>query len=356
MSKEKTKILKFNRTLPPDEISMFCGQVALILKSGIQLHDGMDTLCEGIEDDKAKEIFSKVSEVVSDTGSLHEALKTTGIFPEYMVNMVLIGEEAGKLEEVMESLALYYDNENIIKKSIHTAITYPIVLICMMAVVLTVLITRVMPLFEEIFTNLGTEMSATGKMVMNFGINFGKVTLIIIVAVLIIALCIYAAVAFTGNKHKVREVVQKLPFLKKLNKTITSARLSSVLAMMLSSGFELEKALELAPGVVTDRITKQKIKECAKMVQDGTSFVEAIAKIKVFPALHTRMINVGFKAGQLDEVMKRLSKLYEDEVNDEIAKVVSFIEPTMVAFLSVIIGGILISIMLPLASIMSSIG
>lgn len=356
MSKEKTKILKFNRTLPPDEISMFCGQVALILKSGIQLHDGMDTLCEGIEDSKAKEIFSQVSEVVSETGSLHEALKTAGIFPEYMVNMVLIGEEAGKLEEVMESLTLYYENENVIKKSIHTAITYPIVLVCMMAVVLSVLITRVMPLFEEIFTNLGTEMSATGKMVMNFGINFGKVTLIIIVAILLIALCLYAVVTFTGNQHKVREYVQKLPFLKKLNRTITSARLSSVLAMMLSSGFELEKALELAPGVVTDRITKQKIKECAHMVQEGTSFVEAITKIKVFPALHTRMINVGFKAGQLDEVMKRLSKLYEDEVNDEIAKVVSFIEPTMVAFLSVIIGGILISIMLPLASIMSSIG
>ncbi|MBE5948708.1 MAG: type II secretion system F family protein [Lachnospiraceae bacterium] len=347
---------KLKKTLPPDEISMFCEQVALILKSGIQLHDGMDTLCEGIEDEKAKKIFSEVSEVVSETGSLHKGLETVGIFPEYMVNMVLIGEEAGKLEEVMESLSLYYENENTIKKSIYTAISYPILLVCMMAVVLTVLITRVMPLFEEIFKNLGTEMSGTGKMIMGFGINFGKITLIVIVAVLVIALLIYLIVAFTGNGHKVREVVQKLPFLKKLNKTITSARLSSVLAMMLSSGLELEKALELAPGVVSDRLTKQKLKDCSVMVQEGTSFVEAITKIKVFPALHTRMINVGFKAGQLDGVMKRLSKLYEDEVNDEIAKVVSFIEPTMVAFLSVIIGGILISIMLPLASIMSSIG
>ena len=189
-----SKFFKLNRTLPPDEISMFCEQVALILKSGIQLHDGMDTLCEGIEDKKAKEIFSKVSDVVSETGSLHEALKEAEIFPEYMVNMVLIGEEAGKLEEVMESLSLYYENENIIKKSIHTAISYPIVLVCMMAVVLSVLITRVMPLFEEIFKNLGTEMSATGKMVMNFGINFGKVTLIVIVAVLIIALCIFFSI------------------------------------------------------------------------------------------------------------------------------------------------------------------
>lgn len=356
MAKKGTKILKFNKALPPDEISMFCGQVALILKSGIQLHDGMDTLCEGIEDAGAKKIFSTVSEVVSETGSLYEGLKAAAIFPEYMVNMVHIGEEAGKLEEVMDSLSLYYENENVIKKSIHTAISYPIILVCMMAVVLSVLITRVMPLFEEIFLNLGTEMSGTGKMIMNFGINFGKVTLFVIVGILVIALLIYAIVTFTDSKHKVREFAQKLPFLKKLNKTITSARLSSVLAMMLSSGFELEKALELAPEVVTDRITKKKLNECAVMVQEGTSFVEAITSIKVFPDLHTRMINVGFKAGQLDSVMKRLSKLYEEEVNDEIAKVVSFIEPTMVAFLSIIIGGILISIMLPLASIMSSIG
>ena len=86
------KFLKLKKTLPPDEISMFCEQVALILKSGIQLHDGMDTLCEGIEDEKAKKLFSQVSEVVSESGSLHKGLEAVGIFPDYMVNMVLIGE------------------------------------------------------------------------------------------------------------------------------------------------------------------------------------------------------------------------------------------------------------------------
>ena len=356
MEREEVMVKKRRKSLPADEISMFCGQVALILKSGIPLHDGMATLCDGIEDEAAKSVFKRISDSVYDTGSLHEALKDAGIFPDYMVSMVLIGEEAGKLEEVMESLSLYYENENNVKRSVQTAITYPIVLIVMMGVVLSALITRVMPLFEEVFNNLGTEMSATGKMFMNFGLTFGKVTLSVIAAVLVVILALYIYTAITGKSERLKALAVKMPLLKKLSGKLTTARLASVLAMMLSSGLDLDKALSLAPEIVSDSLTKEKVKKCAGLMREGSSFVDAVTQMKIFPTLHTRMINVGFKAGQLDSVMKRLAKLYEEEVNEEVSKLISFIEPAMVAVLSVIIGGILISVMLPLASIMSSIG
>ena len=126
--------------------------------------------------------------------------------------------------------------------------------------------------------------------------------------------------------------------------------------MMLSSGYELEHALEMAPDIVSDSLAKAKIEECGELVKDGVAFPEALTRIQLFSLLHARMIHVGFKAGQMDSVMQRLAKIYEEEVNEAIARLVSFIEPTLVAVLSVVIGGILVSVMLPLASIMSSIG
>ncbi|NLZ81554.1 MAG: type II secretion system F family protein [Clostridiales bacterium] len=347
---------KKRKYLPAGETALFCTQISLVLRAGIPLHDGIETLYESAEGLSAQKVFKDISILVGKSGSLYDALKKVDIFPPYMVNMIHIGEEVGKLDDVLVSLSEYYEREDKIRKSIRSAIFYPLILIIMMAVVVTVLITKVIPVFEQIYQNLGTEMSAAGKAIMNLGSNSGKVVLILVIVILLILIFMMIFSRTNQGADKLRNFIGKLPFLKSLNQKIASGRFVSVLSMMISSGYELEKSLEMAPDIVEDKITKEKIVECGNLLREGVSFPDALAMIDIFSPLYNRMIYVGFKAGQLDSVMERLTRLYEEEVDDTITKLVSFIEPTLVAILSIIIGGILISVMLPLTSIMSSIG
>ncbi|MBE5939092.1 MAG: type II secretion system F family protein [Lachnospiraceae bacterium] len=343
-----------NNQLSAGETSIFCSQVALIVKAGIPLYDGMGTLVDSCENDDAKEAFKKISDKVVETGSLYMAVKEVGFFPEYMVGMIKIGEETGNLDDVLSSLSVYYEREEKIKNSIKSAVTYPLLLVAMMAAVILMLVVKVLPVFEGIYESLGTEVSETGKFFMAFGKVFGYGTLIcvmLIVVALIVAFVIYLV---SGGKV-LKNIIFKLPVLKKLNDKITSGRFASVMSMMLGSGYSIEKAIEIAPEIVTDEDAKKKIEKFGQLISEGKSFPEALMEINMFTGLQNRMINVAFKAGQLDSVMNKLSVAYEDEIDDAIDKLVSFIEPTLVAIISIIIGGILISVMLPLASILSSI-
>ncbi len=350
-----SKIENKQKYLPADETAIFCRQVSLILEAGIPLYDGMETLAESVSDSSAKEEFLKISKAVTESGSLYQAVKQAGFFPEYMVNMINIGEETGKLDDVLKSLAIYYEREAGVKKSLKSAISYPLVLIGMMSAVVLFLVIRIMPVFQDIFKNLGSDMTATGKNIMNTATVAGYVILFIVLIVLVIVLAV-VIINHLGYGEKLKEFAFKIPGLDKVSLKLSAAKFSSVLAMMLSSGYSLEKSLELAPTIVNDSAAKAQIKRCEELVKSGMNFPEALMEICLFSGLQNRMISVGFKAGQLDTVMNRLAKEYNEEVDDTIEKLVGVIEPTLVAIMSLIIGGILLSVMLPLANIMSQIG
>lgn len=344
-----------NGILPAGEVATFCRQMSLIMEAGIPIYDGIESLVESVEDDKAREAFLDIEEVIKKTGSLYKAVEEVGFFPGYMVNMIRIGEETGKLDDILKSLSVYYEREDRTKKTIKSAVSYPIILVCMMSAVILVLVTKVMPIFEDIFLNLGTNMSKTGAGIMNLGFVIGNVALIIIAVVLLV---IIAAVVLKkmGKQNTLLKIARVVPGVKKLGRNMASGKFAEVMGMMLSSGYSLEKALELAPDIVEDEDVKAKIQECGKLVKEGVSFPDALSKIDMFTKMQSRIVSVGFKAGRLDSVMEKISAEYDEAVEDGIDKTVGYIEPCLVAVLSLVIGGILISVMLPLATIMSSIG
>ena len=351
----KNKKSKRNIELSAEELALFCDQVSLILEAGIPLYDGFETLAKEAENDNAREIFEGISKSLLKQGSLYYAIKDIDIFPKYMVNMINIGEETGKLDDVLKSLNTYYTKADRTKKAIKAAISYPIVLLCMMSAVAVLIVTRILPIFEEIFKNLGTDMSSNGRAIMSMAKTLGYIVFGVTVVILVIVIAIYFIVKL-GYGNKVLKVFGKLPFIKKISMKMSSASFSSVMSMMLSSGYSLEKALELAPEIVSEEYTKEKIVKCQKLVAEGKDISESLTEIEIFDGITNRMIGVGYKAGALDSVMKKISDKYEEEATESIEKIVSVIEPTLVAIMSIIIGGILIAVMLPLANIMSSIG
>ncbi len=342
--------------LPSLEISLFCDQVVLILESGIPLHDGMEALYHNYQNTKYAVRFQMLADGIENNQTFYDSLVSLDIFPPYMVNMVRIGERTGKLEAVMQSLADYYRKEDTLRKMVKNAVMYPMLLVAMMAVVITVLLWKVLPIFNEIYKNLGTELYTSSESLMRIGNIIGKV--IIALIGLLILLILISAVFLESKKRE-----RYLDFLgnifgpiRRLREKIAAERFASSVSMMIASGFHIEEAIELAPSIISNPQFLKKLDILRELSAQNISFADAVERAQIFESLHSKMIRVGAAAGQMDTVMLQISDIYQDEIDTGIARLVNMIEPACVAVLSVFIGGILLAVMLPLVGIIASLG
>lgn len=346
---------KKNR-LPAVEVSLFCRQAAMILQSGIPLYDGIEVMYRNYKETEYGEAFRVIYEGVRSGGTLYEGVKAAGFFPDYMVNMVRVGEMAGKLDDVLESLGGYYEKEDRLRSAIKSAVVYPLVLVVMMAVVISILVIKVLPVFSEVFRSMGTGLTGTSAALLAGGVVIGRVVLVVVMAGLLGALALYLMWR-TGGREKVLALGSRLlPPIRVLRQKQTAQRFAAVTSMVMASGYSLESALELIPDLLPDARNAKKARVCtAAMAQNG-DFAAAVEQAELFSPLYLKMIRVGVEAGRTDQVLDRVARIYETEVEEGIQGLVSWIEPALVGILTLAIGGILLSVMLPLVSIMASIG
>jgi len=343
------------RILTPAELSVFCAQIAMMLSSGLALYDGAEALARSHRGSAAGEIYESVSRGVTATGSLHEALKADGRWPNYLVEMTAVGERTGRLEEIMDGLAKYYDREGRIRRAIAGAVTYPMVLGGMMLLIVAVMLTLVLPVFRRVLANMGLEAAAEGGGLMRAGAAIGWAVLILVGAALIAA-AVCCILMKTGAREKVLAALRRLfPAVNKISGRLAASRAASVLSIMLSGGFPLDEALEMTPSVLDDETAKREIGEVRERMENGCAFEDAVSQTKLFDEVYNCMIRLGCEVGRTDSVMERIAKDYEEQAEDGVARLVSIIEPTLVAALSVIIGAMLLSVMLPMAGVISGI-
>ena len=335
------------------ELSSFCGQIALILEAGLPLYDGMETLAGGEKGTNA-DLYQAASRGVTETGSLYDALKDDGRWPSYLVEMVGIGERSGHLESVMRGLERFYAREDRIRSSVTSAITYPLVLGAMLVVIVFILLWKVMPVFRRVLNSMGVAMTESGTALMRLGTAVGWIVLVL-VALLVLAVVVLAALSRTGKREQVLSFLRRLfPPLASLTRKLSASRVSGVLSMMLSSGFPMEDALEMTSKVLTDPEAAEKVASIRKALDGGKTFADSVADTGLFDELHNSMIRMGSATGHEDQVLSKLSELYEEQVEDGISQLISIIEPTLVALLAIVIGAVLLSVMLPMAGILTS--
>ena len=339
--------------LPAEELSLFCEQVAMILHAGIPLYDGIETLAVSYKDSRYGDRFLELYQAVIKYGQLSDALEKSNLFPPYLVAMTRIGERAGRLDEVLSALSRYYSFEAELRDTVKNAVLYPTVLILMLAVVIAILVVSVLPIFSRVFESLGA--STGGDLgVMAVGVGVGRAVLIV-VGVVIVALGVVALLLRSKKRKETLEFLSKAsPGIARVRMRISAGRFANVISIMLISGYPLESAMEIAKSVVEDDDYRARIGVCQSEMQKGKTFVEAVSKASLFEELHEKMLTFGAAAGQLDAVMAKLADIYGDEARNSIHSLVSLIEPTLVAILSVVIGGILLSVTLPLLSVLSA--
>ena len=336
------------------EISAFCGQISLILKSGISSMEGITIMLEDAASGEEKAILEQILEQMQESGSLCQALTESGLFPSYMLHMVEIGEETGTLDEVMESLSVHYEQEENISKSIKNAVTYPMIMGGMMVVVIIVLLVKVMPIFNQVFIQLGTEMTGFSRMLMDLGNIINRYSIALIVLLLAAA----GAIVFCTRTKKGREFFRtagyRLKFIRPIYEEIAACRFASGMALTLRSGLNPERSMELVHALSDDPFFLLKLNTCQEHVDNGEDLSEALHAAGIFSGVYARMASIGSKTGSMDQVMSRLAKLYQDDIDSRMNNALAVLEPTLVIVLSLIVGVILLSVMLPLTGIMSS--
>ncbi len=334
------------------EVAGFCRQLSLILKTGIPFREGLDIIGEDAGNEKTKEIITFLTASVEEGRSLSEALADSGRFPKYMVDMAAVGEASGRLDEVTAALADYYEWNRAIERSIKSAVLYPAVMALMMLVVLIVLVVKVLPIFYEVFRDMGGEMSpfATGLMHIGVAISQNAVVITAIVAAFLVAL-VFSLVTTRGRGFWSRMGAKGFS---KIHREITAGKFASSMALMMKSGMDIDESLDMTAKVVGDNVMKERIANARAMMDRGDGFPTAIMNSGIFSGLHGAMIALGAKTGTTDQVMESIANDHEEEAERRMTSLISAIEPAIVAVLSILVGLILLSVILPLMGVMSS--
>ena len=339
--------------LTMSEKYMFCNQMAMILESGFSLNQGVTMVYEEMDDKNIKGVLQEVAKYLDEQVSFSEAIDLTKAFDDYMVNLVKVGETSGNLDDVMQSLSEYYARIDDITNKLKQALTYPIILIIMMVVVVGIIVFKVLPIFKDVLNGLGSDLSSYANSFMEFGQIFSLICFAVLLVLVIVIIAGYLYQRIT-HVNVLSNVVQKSFLTRKLSRALNKAQITYALSLFISSGYDLQEAMKFVPKLVDDKQLRANLEKCNEDFINGDSFVEVIKKYQIYQGMQLNMIQVGFKTGQVDIIMKQLSNSFQEEVSRAIDQFLNIIEPTIVTLLSLVVGIVLMSVMLPLISIMSS--
>ena len=312
-------------------------------------------MAEDAADEKERQMLLYMSEGAELGDPCFKIFKDTGVFPDYVIRMAKLGQETGTLDQMMKSLSDYYEKEDRLIKTLKYAVRYPAMMILMLLVVLFVLFVKVMPIFSKVYEQLGAEMSPVAQSAIRLGGTFSGAALVLS-AVIAVVMAGVAAASKMGIRIEIADkITTEIKNRSKIAHAIAKRRFTSILSLTLRSGLEFEKGLELAGELAeNDRIAEQ-VKKCEEKLELGESYYEALKETGMFSGFYIQMIKVGTRSGHLDSVMEEISNDYEEIADTAIDNMIARFEPTIVAVLAVSVGLVLLSVMLPLAGVLSAI-
>ena len=338
------------------ELSAFCLQIGLLLEAAVPLDEGLAIMAEdaGCEDEKQLLLYMAEGAELGDP--FFKVLEDAGTFPLYVVRMAKLGQQSGTLDQMMKSLSDYYEKEYRLLVNVKNALTYPIMMVVMLLVVLFVLFSKVMPVFDQVYEQLGAKMSPAARSAIRLGGLFSGAALI---AAAVIALAVFGIWAASRFGHRISRVDKMVNYVKchsRIALAIANRRFTSVLALTLKSGMEFEKGLELAGELVDNGKVAAQIEKCGRTLETGASYYQAMKDTGLFSGFYVQMIKVGSRSGRLDAVMEEISEDFEQAADQSMDNMLARFEPTIVAVLAVSVGLVLLSVMLPLVGVLAAIG
>ena len=287
---------------------------------------------------KGRDFFQSLQTDYEENGSFYISLHNTGLFPDSMISYVKIGEETGCLDEVLNSLSLHYQQE-----------------LVMMAAVILILLAKVLPVFRQVFQQMGLEMNQFSNGLFHAGSMISQYSAVVF-AVILVMMAAFAVLFFTSRgRIYLQNLAGHLPHIREISISADYARLTQAIAMGLHSGMDHITTLEMAGQLISQPDIKKKNAKACALLEEGSLLENALSDSELFQGMEARLITVGLRAGSADEVMNRLAQRYRDSSLTVTGNLISIVEPTIVIIFSVLIGLVLLSVMMPLLGILSDI-
>jgi len=330
-------------------LAVFARQMAGLINAGLPLMRTLSILIEQTDDKKLQPALIQVQADVESGSSFSAALaRHPQTFPPLMLSIVKVGEAGGFLGGALTSIADNYKREAELQNKIRAAVTYPIIVLIIALIGVLVMVTFVVPIFESMFAGLGSDLPLPTQILVTISKNMWWI-LPVLALVVIIAVVWWRANKNTEQMRRVVDPIKlKMPIFGKLATKIAVARFARNLSMMLNAGVPIIQALAIVGQASNNWKIEQAVRDIQESIRQGKSFAGPLAKAEVFPAMVPQMVSVGEESGTLVEMLASIADFYEDEVQTATEQLSSTIEPVLIVGLGIVIGGMVVSLYLPI--------
>ncbi|WP_083393241.1 type II secretion system F family protein [Curtobacterium sp. MMLR14_010] len=348
------KIPGFEKGVGLKDLAIMARQASTMLSSGLSLLRALTILADQTENKKLQDILGKVRDDVERGVSLSDAVAKYPVdFPPIMINMIRAGEAGGFLDQAMDSIATNFEKEHKLRSTIKSAMTYPVVVLVMSLVAVVVMLVFIVPIFQKMFSGLGGQLPLPTLMLVYMSHAMTYVGPVLLVAVVAFSFWWRA----NKNTDRVRAFVDpvklRLPVFGQLNRKIVIARFARNFSNMIGAGVPILQALQIVGEVSNNFVVQRALERVAESVRKGESIAGPLAQEKVFPEMVSQMVAVGEDAGSLEVMLEKIAVFYDNEVESTTEALTSLIEPLLIAFLGVVVGGMIVALYLPIFKITS---
>ncbi|MDD5424193.1 MAG: type II secretion system F family protein [Candidatus Omnitrophica bacterium] len=335
-----------------DDLVIFSRQLATMVDAGIPLVGALDALQDQMEKAGFKNIVRKVRDSVEGGLSLSEALsKQPNVFSSFFINMVRAGESSGNLDEILDRVAIYMEKTIALIRKVKSSLIYPAVVIFMAIAITTFLIIFVVPTFKNIFSTIGVSLPLPTLILIAISDIMRKWILFVIIAIIVLVFLVSRLIKTDRGALAWDKLLLKIPVIGQLLRKVAVARFARTLSTLQKSGVSILTALEIVGKTSGNKVIEQAVTQTKLSIKEGESIAQPLTASKVFPPMVTRMISVGEQTGKLEEMLSKVADFYESEVDAAVSGLTSLIEPLIIAFLGIVVGGIVVSMFLPIVKL-----
>jgi type IV pilus assembly protein PilC len=331
------------------DIILFARQFSTMIDAGLPIIQCLDILHTQQDNATFKKVLKKIKESVEGGATMAEALKA---FPKHFdnlfVNMIAAGEAGGILDTILRRLAAYMEKAARLKARVKGAMTYPLATLAIAIIVLAVILVFVIPVFEEMFADFGSELPAPTQFVVFLSDMVKSKILYIIAAAILFGFAFKKYYATEKGRDTTDALLLKLPVFGLLLRKVAVAKFTRTMGTMLTSGVAILEALDIVAKTAGNRSVEKAIYNVRSGISEGRTMADPLTESGVFPPMVCQMISVGESTGALDAMLEKIADFYDEEVDQAVENMTALIEPIMLVFLGVTIGGLVIAMYLPI--------
>ena len=344
------------RRLNLDQFVIFNQQFVTLIRAGLPILKSLELLGQNTKNQRLAEHLEAVRAQVQTGITLSEAFRSRGAFPLIYTTSLMAGERSGSLAEVIDRYVQYQKLSLSVRKKIMVALIYPCVLVTLVLVLVTFLITFVVPEFGNLYDSMGAELPYMTQLLVAIGVTMSENFLLISVA----GTALLAVLVVWGRSETVRNSLDRLklkvPYFGQIWIKYQVSQMSRLLSTLLAGGIPLMDALETTGQSIGSRLLREAMAGARQMVKEGQSLSKGMIAAGIFPSLAIEMIHVGESTGSLPAMLNSVAEFFDDDVNTNMAAVMALIEPAIMIFMGIFVAFVLISLYLPIFSLAESIG